>query len=68
MQDTEWYQDLLLNLEVPLGCLGGTINAMELMLLGLEQVKAPYADGLYMLWDCLREAEEALHRALSLEQ
>ena len=41
MQDTEWYQDLLLNLEVPLGRLGGTINAMELMLLGLEQVKDP---------------------------
>ena len=68
MQDTEWYQELLLNLEEPLDHLSGTVNAFELMLLGLEQAKDPYADGLYMLWNCLREAELALHRVLSVEQ
>lgn len=68
MQYAEWYQDLLLDLEEPLGRLGDTVNAMELMLLGLEQAKDPYADGLYILLNCLREAESALHRALSAEQ
>lgn len=67
MRETE-LQDLLIDLEVPLNHLSCTVNAMELMVLGLEQAKDPYADGLCILWDCLREAESALHRALSAKQ
>lgn len=58
-------QDFLLELEDPASRLHYGVNALRLMVSGLEQEEDPYADGLYALWCYLQEAEDALHTALS---
>ncbi len=68
MQATQAYRDLLLGLEEPLDHLSGAVSALELMVLGLEQAGDPYADGVYLLWRCLRETELSLQRALAVIQ
>lgn len=60
MNETELYMEL----EEPLRQLSGGISALELMVYGLSRVSDPYAEGFQTVWNCLREAELELRRAL----
>lgn len=51
-------KELLLDLEEPLHRLKCAVNAVELMMYGLGRVRDPYADGFFVIWNCLQEAEE----------
>lgn len=57
-------RDILLDLEEPLRRLKCAVNAMEQMTYGLGRVKDPYADGFHAMWNCLRDAEEDLQKAV----
>jgi hypothetical protein len=55
---------LLLDLEEPLHRLKCAVNAVELMMYGLGRVRDPYADGFFVIWNCLQEAEEDIRKAV----
>ena len=63
--NTETAHGLLLELEGPVSRISCGVNALRLMVSGLELEEAPYADGFYALWSYLQEAEEALLAVLS---
>lgn len=58
-------RDLLLELEEPLSRLSYGINAIELMVSGLEQQDDPYADGFFAVWTYLRDAHLELEAVLT---
>jgi hypothetical protein len=55
---------LLMDLEEPLHRLKCAVNAVELMMYGLGRVRDPYADGFFVIWNCLQEAEEDIRKAV----
>lgn len=55
---------LFMELEEPLRRLKRAVNAVELMMYGLGRVQDPYADGFFVVWNCLREAEEDIRRTV----
>lgn len=57
-------KELLMNLEEPLHRLKCAVNAVELMMYGLGRTKDPYADGFFVVWNYLREAEADLQKAV----
>lgn len=53
-------EEILMDLEEAFDRLSDGLNAVKLMVFGLEDVQDPYADGLYAVWRYLdREREEA---------
>ena len=56
-RDTMGEKEILMELEEPLRQIFSGINAVELMVYGLSQVKDPYADGLNAIWIFLQQAE-----------
>ena len=44
---------------------GSPTDAVELMVLGLEDVQDPYADGLYVIWRYLEREREEIERLLA---
>lgn len=64
-------EKILMDLEEAFGRLSDGLNAVKLMVFGLEDVQDPYADGLYAVWRYLdREREEMvrLFAAVSTSQ
>ena len=57
-------KEFLMNLEDPLRRISCGINAIELMMYGLGRTKDPYADGFFVIWNYLREAEADLQKAV----
>lgn len=57
-------KSILMDLEEPLHRLKCAVNAVELMMYGLGRVQDPYADGFFVVWNCLREAEEDIRRTV----
>lgn len=53
---------LLMELEEAFERLCWGLNAVELMAMGLEDIRDPYADGLYAVWRYLDEAGEEVRR------
>ncbi len=60
-------KDILMELEEPLRQISSGINALELMVYGLSRVKDPYGDGLYAIWNYLREAETEVREVIKLD-
>lgn len=58
------HQRLILELEEPLGRISSGLNAMKLMVYGLESTQDPFADGFYTVWAGLSEAEEEVRGLL----
>ena len=58
-------QRLILELEEPFDRISSGLNAMRLMVYGLESVQDPFADGFYTVWAGLSEAEEEVQKLLS---
>ena len=54
-----------MDLEEAFGRLSDGLNAVELMVLGLEDVQDPYADGLYVIWRYLEREREEIERLLA---
>ena len=59
-------RDLLIELEEPLRRIHCGINAIELMMYGLGRVKDPHADGFYVVWSFLRDAELAVQNTIDI--
>ena len=57
-------QDLLTELEEAFYRFTWGLNALELMVLGLEEASDPYAGGFQAVWLYLREAEEEVQNLL----
>lgn len=57
-------RELLMDLEEPLHRLKCAVSAVELMMYGLGRTKDPYADGFFVIWNYLREAEEDIQKAV----
>ena len=55
---------ILMDLEEAFGRLSDGLNAVELMVLGLEDVQDPYADGMYVIWRYLDGASEEVRSLL----
>ena len=52
------YQEFLVDMEDPIKRITDGINAVGIMTMGLAQVKDPYADGFYAIWNYLVDAEQ----------
>lgn len=57
-------KSILMDLEEPLHRLKCAVNAVELMMYGLGRAGDSYADGFFVVWNCLREAEEDIQKAV----
>lgn len=55
-------KNLLMDLEEAFGRLSDGLNAVNLMVMGLEDAGDPYADGFYALWRYLDGAGEEMRR------
>ena len=56
---------ILMDLEEAFGRLSDGLNAVELMVLGLEDVQDPYASGLYVIWRYLEQERKEMKRLLT---
>ena len=56
---------ILMDLEESFGRLSDGLNAVELMVLGLEDVQDPYAGGLYVIWRYLEQERKEMKRLLA---
>ena len=59
------YQEFLVDMEEPIKRITDGINAVGIMTMGLAQVKDPYADGFYAIWNYLVDAELDLQTQLT---
>ncbi|MCI8303565.1 MAG: hypothetical protein HFF52_02950 [Lawsonibacter sp.] len=59
------YQEFLVDMEEPIKRITDGINAVGIMTMGLAQVKDPYADGFYAIWNYLVDAEQDLQTQLT---
>ena len=57
-------QNDFMNLEEEFGRLLSKLNAMELMMLGLMQMQAPYADGINEVYGSIKESTEKMRKLL----
>ncbi len=64
-EETMSQERILMDLEEAFGRLSDGLNAVELMVLGLEDVQDPYADGLYVIWRYLEREREEIERLLA---
>lgn len=58
-------EELLIELEEAFGRLSDGLSAVELMVMGLEDVGDPYTDGFYAVWRYLDKSREEVRKLLA---
>lgn len=54
----------LLEMDETMGRISDGLNAIRLMILGLEEAQDPFAGGLHMVWSYLEREEQAMRENL----